>query len=110
MFIFRPLQMCFSLASIADGGFVQDTSIDWCLQPCRKNSVPFSGVEMTRALQILQISSLPKDIDEAAKLEEVQKAAKKEPLQLVKPVATRWNSVYDSHRRMVCPLSLCFTG
>ena len=43
-----------------------------------------------------------KDVDEAAKLQEVQKAAKKDPLQLVKPVATRWNSVYDSHVRMVC--------
>ena len=31
-----------------------------------------------------------------------QKAAKKEPLQLVKQVDTRWNSVYDSHCKMVC--------
>ena len=35
-------------------------------------------------------------VDEAAKLEQVQRAAKKDPLQLIKPVDTRWNSVYDT--------------
>ena len=32
----------------------------------------------------------------------LEKAAQREPLKLVKPVATRWNTVYDCHCRLVC--------
>ena len=50
----------------------------------------------------VQMRHVSQDVDEAAKLEQVQKAAQKPPLKLIKPVDTRWNSIYDAHTRMVC--------
>lgn len=41
------------------------------------------------------------DVDAAKKLEDVQRAAGKEPLKLVKPCETRWNSTCDAHERML---------
>lgn len=39
-------------------------------------------------------------MDEHQKLIDVQKAAQRTPLELVRPVITRWNTVYDAHCRL----------
>ena len=96
-----------SLLAIADGRPVQDRTVIHGLQTWGKDSHAFSGLAVS--YQLLDKLCMSQDVDEASKLEDVQRAAKNHPLQLVRPVATRWNSIFDAHNRMVCDFWVTLT-